>query len=78
MWASATETLTRELLGSSDGAPNLTFTLARPPVLQDTLELRVKEPLGDEERAALRQGDERRVLERRRGSAGRLGPLDST
>jgi hypothetical protein len=62
VWASATETLTRELLGSSDGAPNLTFTLARPPVLQDTLELRVKEPLGDEDRAALRQGDERRVL----------------
>ena len=62
VWASATETLTRELLGSSDGAPNLTFTLARPPVLRDTLELRVKEPLGDEERVALRQGDERRVL----------------
>jgi hypothetical protein len=62
VWARATETLTRELLGSSDGAPNLTFTLARPPVLQDTLELRVKEPLGDEDRATLRQGDERRVL----------------
>jgi hypothetical protein len=61
-WASATETLTRELLGSSDGAPNLTFTLARPPVLRDTLELRVKEPLGDEDRSALRQGDERLVL----------------
>jgi hypothetical protein len=62
VWAGATETLTRELLGSSDGAPNLTFTLARPPVLHDTLELRVKEPLGDEDRAALRRGDERRVL----------------
>jgi hypothetical protein len=62
VWASATETLTRELLGSSDGAPNLSVTLARPPVLHDTLELRVKEPLGDEDRAALRRGDERRVL----------------
>jgi hypothetical protein len=62
VWASATETLTRELLGSSDGAPNLTVSLARPPVLRDTLELRVREPLGDEDRAALRLGDEGRVL----------------
>jgi hypothetical protein len=61
-WASATETLTRELVGSSDGAPNLTFKLARPPLLRDTLELRVKEPLGDEDRAALRQSDGWRVL----------------
>lgn len=62
VWASATETLTRELVGSSDGAPNLTMRLARPPVLHDTLELRVKEPLGDEERVALRKDDARRVL----------------
>lgn len=53
-WASATETLTRELLGSSDGSPNLTVKLARPPVLDQSLELRVREPLGDEERAALK------------------------
>jgi hypothetical protein len=57
VWASATETLTRELLGSSDGAPFLTFRLARPPVLRDTLELRVREPLGDEERAELTDSD---------------------
>lgn len=56
-WASATETLTRELIGSSDGAPNLRFRLARPPVLLDTLELRVREPLGDEEREALFKQD---------------------
>ena len=62
VFASAAETLTRELLGSSQGAPNLTFFLARPPVLRDTLELRVKEPLGDEEREQLREGDETRVL----------------
>ena len=62
VWASAAETLTRELLGSSQGAPDLTFFLARPPVLRDTLELRVKEPLGDEERAELLKGDETRVL----------------
>jgi hypothetical protein len=53
VWASAAETLTRELLGSSEGAPDLTLQLARPPLLQDSLELRVREPLGDEERAAL-------------------------
>jgi len=62
VWASATETLTRELVGSSDGSPNLTMRLARPPVLHGTLELRVKEPLGDEERVALRKDDARRVL----------------
>ena len=61
-WASATETLTRELLGSSDGAPNLTVFLARPPVLRDTLELRVKEPLGEEEREALLKVDANSVL----------------
>ncbi|MGZ5442163.1 MAG: hypothetical protein ACXW5U_10605 [Thermoanaerobaculia bacterium] len=54
VFAAAAETLTRELLGSSEGAPDLTVFLARPPVLHDTLELRVKEPLGDEEREELR------------------------
>jgi hypothetical protein len=49
VYAKSTETLTRELLGSADGSPNLTVTLARPPVLDGTLELRVREPLGDEE-----------------------------
>ncbi|MFO1207180.1 MAG: hypothetical protein U1E63_15900 [Burkholderiales bacterium] len=53
VWASAAETLTRELVGSSQGEPNLTLYLARPPVLRNTLELRVKEPLGEEEIAAL-------------------------
>jgi hypothetical protein len=62
VWASATETLTRELLGSSEGAPNITVSVARPPVLHDTLELRVREPLSDEERDELRQTDPRRVL----------------
>jgi hypothetical protein len=62
VWAIAAETLTRELLGSSEGAPDMTFFLARPPLLSGTLELRVKEPLGDEERTALLEGDETRVL----------------
>jgi hypothetical protein len=61
-WASATESLTRELLGSSDGAPNLTVRLARPPVLHNSLELRVREPLGEEERSALRATGPNRVL----------------
>ena len=54
VWARAAETMTRELVGSSEGAPLLTLQLARPPLLKDSLELRVKEPLGDEEREALR------------------------
>jgi hypothetical protein len=61
-WASATETLTRELLGSSDGSPNLTVRLARPPVLRNTLELRVKEPLGEEDREALLRRDPNKVV----------------
>lgn len=52
-WASARETLTRERLGSSDGSPSLSVQLARPPVLRDSLELRVREPLGEEERRRL-------------------------
>lgn len=55
VWASARETLTRELLGSSDGAPDMTVRLARPPLLHHTLELRVKEPLGEAEREQLKR-----------------------
>jgi hypothetical protein len=62
IWASATETLTRELLGSSEGAPKMTFKLARPPLLEGTLELRVKEPLGEEELLQLRAQDPNSVL----------------
>ncbi|WP_143036649.1 baseplate J/gp47 family protein [Paraburkholderia steynii] len=62
VWASAAETLTYELLGSSQGEPDLTLWLARPPVLKNTLELRVREPLGDEERAALLAEDKSKVL----------------
>jgi hypothetical protein len=62
VWASATETMTRELVGSSEGAPNLTLRLARPPLLDHTLELRVKEPLGEEARTALLKMDKNSVL----------------
>ncbi len=61
-WASAAETLTFELVGSSQGEPHLTLFLARPPVLLDTLELRVNEPLGEEERTALNAEGPGRVL----------------
>ena len=57
VWAHAAETMTRELVGASTGEPLLTLTLARPPVLRNTLELRVREPLGDEERTALLADD---------------------
>ena len=70
VWASATETLTRELLGSSDGAPNMVVRLARPPVLYATLELRVKEPLDEEERTRLRKPDAHIVLSEVEGLPG--------
>lgn len=62
VWALAAETLTRELIGSSQGEPNLTLYLARPPVVRNTLELRVKEPLGEEEREELNAGLAGQVL----------------
>lgn len=62
VFATAKETLTRERLGSSDGSPNLMLRLARPPVLRGTLELRVREPLGEEERADLLQKEANSVL----------------
>jgi hypothetical protein len=60
-WARAAETMTRELVGSSEGAPFLTLQLARPPLLKDSLELRVKEPLGAEERSTLSANDPDKV-----------------
>ena len=38
-----------EPLGSSDGSPNQQFVLARPPVIEGSLRLRVLERLGDED-----------------------------
>jgi hypothetical protein len=62
-WAVAAETIELELLGSSDGSPGQRATLARPPVLEQSLELRVLEPLGDEEKAELRAADLDAVLD---------------
>jgi hypothetical protein len=53
-WAIAAETQRNERLGSSDGSPNQQFRLARRPVVEDSLRLRVFEPLGDEDVDALR------------------------
>ena len=62
VWASAAETLTYELIGSSQGEPNLTLFLARPPVLRNSLVLRVNEPLGEEELAELQAKGADQVL----------------
>jgi hypothetical protein len=59
--AEAAETQDFEILGSSDGSPAQRVTLARPPVLAGSLDLRVREPLGDEDITALRIGDPDRV-----------------
>jgi hypothetical protein len=71
VWAEATETQQDpEILGSSDGAPNQKVFVARPPVLDDSLdpgaqtaaqvralELRVREPLTEDQVRDLRRSD---------------------
>lgn len=47
-------TVEQELLGSSLGEPGQEFQIQKPPVLAGSLELRVRERLGEEEVAALR------------------------
>lgn len=56
-WAEAAETQDMEILGSSDGSPNQIVAVARPPVLDQSLELRVSEPLTDDQVAELRNVD---------------------
>ena len=43
IWATQSETIEDEILGSSDGSPNQKFSLLRPPVIE--LKVWVKEPL---------------------------------
>lgn len=71
VWAEATETQEMEILGSSDGSPAQRVLLARPPVLSDSLELRVREPLGDEEMQDLTEGDKTVVKDHVTGLPGR-------
>ena len=61
-WARAAETMTRERLGSSIAAPGQVLMLARPPLLRNTLELRVREALSGEEREALLRADPANVV----------------
>ncbi|MFY2826017.1 putative baseplate assembly protein [Ruegeria sp. MALMAid1280] len=50
--ATAVETVRQELLGSTIGEPNARFQLSRQPVIPGSLELRVRERLGEEARTA--------------------------
>ncbi|RWO22185.1 hypothetical protein [Mesorhizobium sp.] len=52
-WAHDYRTRRNEIVGFSDGSPNQSFRLAHLPVLKETLELFVNEPLGEDERAEL-------------------------
>jgi hypothetical protein len=61
-WARASETQSNEVLGSSDGSPTQRVFLARPPVLRDTLKLRVREPINQEDVDTLRATDPDDVL----------------
>jgi predicted phage baseplate assembly protein len=60
-FARAAETQRLERLGSSDGSPRQRVFLARPPIIMESLELRVREPLGDEEMDRLRDLDPKSV-----------------
>ncbi|MDB5669981.1 MAG: hypothetical protein JWO25_940 [Alphaproteobacteria bacterium] len=55
--AEQAKTLRQEILGSSLGAPGQSYRMAEAPVLPETLELRVRESLSDEEKAALTATD---------------------
>jgi len=70
------KTIKQEILGSSLGEPGQSFPLSERPVLPETLELRVREVLSDEERAAL----ERDLAQRSRlqGSTGKPPPAVAT
>jgi hypothetical protein len=50
-------TMPNEIVGSSLGQPALTLRLAEAPVLPDSVELRVREDLGEEEQAGLPRRD---------------------
>jgi hypothetical protein len=52
--AIAAETIENERLGSSNGSPDQTVMLAKTPVLDKTLSLRVREPLDDDDAQQLR------------------------
>jgi len=55
--AEQARSLRQEIVGSSLGEPDQAYRLAESPVLPDTLELRVRESLSDEEKASLASAD---------------------
>jgi hypothetical protein len=61
--AEAHETQRNELLGSSDGRPGLRVMLARTPVVEQSLVLRVRERLSDEDVEELRRTNEEKVVD---------------
>jgi hypothetical protein len=63
VWATAAETKRNENVGQSDGSPTQRFTLDHVPVLEDTLELRVREPIGDDEKEELAKAGRHDVKE---------------
>lgn len=71
VWAKAVETQEMEILGSSDGSPAQRFALIRSPILENGLELRVREPLGDEEMKQLIRTDKTVVKDDVPGLPGR-------
>jgi len=60
--AEQAKSLRQEILGSSLGEPDQSYRLAEAPVLPETLELRVRESLSDEERTALTSADPKAVV----------------
>jgi hypothetical protein len=60
--AKQTRTIVQEILGSSLGEPSLALELAETPVLPETLELRVREQLSEDEQEALEEERRRSIL----------------
>ena len=60
--AKQARTIVQEILGSSLGEPSLALELAETPVLPETLELRVREQLSEDEQEALEEERRRSIL----------------
>ena len=60
--AKQARTIEQEILGSSLGEPSLALELAETPVLPETLELRVREQLSEDEQEALEEERRRSIL----------------
>ncbi|MDR7254310.1 hypothetical protein J2X46_003303 [Nocardioides sp. BE266] len=74
--ATQARTVVQEILGSSLGEPSLVLELAEVPVLPETVELRVREELSEDEREALEE--ERRPSIRITGRPAEAPPVVAT